>query len=102
MAITTAQDVMTDSVVSVGAESSLLDVLRVFVEENIHGAPVVDQDEQILGVITTSDLLRAQQDEHDTVSTTSMWVSVPPVTRLRPSLINAAARLFALRMHCSA
>ncbi len=67
----TARDVMTDSVVSVSPEASLLDVLRLFVEENIHGAPVVDDNEQLQGVISTSDLLRAQHDEHDATSYTS-------------------------------
>ena len=56
---------MNDSVVSVSPETPLIDVLRVFVDEGIHGAPVVDRDETLLGVITTSDLLRATRDEHE-------------------------------------
>ncbi len=63
-----ARDVMTDSVILVSPESSLDDVLRVFVESNIHGAPVVDGDGQVVGSISTSDLLRAQEDERDTAS----------------------------------
>ncbi len=74
MAITTAASVMTDSVVSVSPESSLLDVLRLFVEENIHGAPVVDDAEEFVGVISTSDLLRAQEEERDTASVTSDYL----------------------------
>ena len=61
----TARSVMTDSVVSVSPETSLAEVLRLFVEEDIHGAPVVD-DGEIIGVVTTSDLLRAEDDERDT------------------------------------
>ncbi len=57
---------MTESVVSVSPESSLLNVLRVFVQEDIHGAPVVDEAGEFVGVISTSDLLRAEVDEHDT------------------------------------
>lgn len=72
--MTTAESVMTDSVVSVSPESSLLDVLRVFVEESIHGAPVVDDDGRLVGVITTSDLLRAQEEEHDTAWATSDYL----------------------------
>ncbi len=56
---------MTDPVVSVGPDSSLPEVLRIFVAENIHGAPVVDDEGQLAGVITTSDLLRAQENERD-------------------------------------
>lgn len=70
---TTVRSVMTDSVVSVSPEASLLDVLRLFVEENIHGAPVIDEDGRLQGVITTSDLLRAQEEEHDTASATSNY-----------------------------
>jgi CBS domain-containing protein len=66
----TAKDVMTDSVVSVGPDSSLREVLQIFVSENIHGAPVVDDEGQLTGVITTSDLLRAQEDERDTALAT--------------------------------
>jgi len=71
MPTTTAQDVMTDSVVSVSPETSLVDVLRLFVEENIHGAPVVDEEGQLQGVISTSDLLRSQDDERNTVTATT-------------------------------
>jgi CBS domain-containing protein len=46
----TARSVMTDSVVSVGSEASLSQVLRLFVEEGIHGAPVVDDDGHLQGV----------------------------------------------------
>ena len=74
MPMPTARAVMTDSVLSVSPEASLLDVLRLFVEENIHGAPVVDESGEFVGVISTSDLLRAQQDEHDTAAVTSDYL----------------------------
>jgi CBS domain-containing protein len=63
----TARSVMTDSVVSVSPDASLLDVLRLFTEEAVHGAPVIGDDGEIKGVITTSDLLRAQDDEQSSV-----------------------------------
>jgi len=69
----TARSVMTDSVVSVSPESPLLDVVRLFVEEGIHGAPVIGEDGQLEGVISSSDLLRAQEDEHDTASSASEY-----------------------------
>jgi len=68
MGMMTARSVMTDSVVSVSPESSLLDLLRLFVEEDIHGVPVVDDGGEFVGVISTSDLLRAEEDEQDTAS----------------------------------
>lgn len=69
-----AQDVMTKSVISVDPEASLLSVLRLFVEEDIHGAPVVDGEGRIVGSVTTSDLLRAQEDEHDTAWASSDYL----------------------------
>jgi len=62
----TARSVMTNSVISVSPETSLLDVLRLFVEEDIHAAPVIGDDGRLVGVISSSDLLRAQESERDT------------------------------------
>src|SRR5512139_319782 len=72
--LTTARSVMTDSVVTVSPEMSLLDVMRLFVEEDIHAAPVVGDDGELVGVISTSDLLRAQEEEHDTASTATDYL----------------------------
>ena len=71
---TTARDVMTDSVISVSPETPLADVLRLFVESNVHGAPVVSDTGDLEGVVTTTDLLRAQEDERDTALSTSDYL----------------------------
>jgi CBS domain-containing protein len=42
----------------------LLYVHRLFVQEEIHGAPVVDDDGTLRGVISSSDLLRAVEEEY--------------------------------------
>ena len=70
----TAEQFMTKSVVSVSPEASLLDVLRLFVEEDIHGAPVIDEAGDLVGVVTTSDLLRAEEEEHDTLIAASDYL----------------------------
>lgn len=72
--LSTARDVMTDSVVTVSPEASLMDVLRLFVEEEIHAAPVIGDDGEIVGVISSTDLLRAQEDEHDTARATTDYL----------------------------
>ena len=83
-----AKSVMTDSVVSVSPEASLLTTLRLFVEEDIHGAPVVDDEGQPVGVITSSDVLRAQHDEVDTAAAEADYLrdsvefSTPDATRI--------------------
>ena len=63
---TTAADLMTRDVVSVGPDTPLLEVYRLFVTEQIHGAPVMDEEERLVGVISSSDLLQAAEDERDT------------------------------------
>jgi CBS domain-containing protein len=70
----TARDVMTRAVVSVGPETPLIDVYRLFVSEQIHGAPVVDDEELLIGVISSSDLLRASDEERDTAISSSDYL----------------------------
>lgn len=62
---TTAADVMQRSVVVLSPEDSLLDAHRLFIEEEIHGAPVVDDEERVIGVLSSTDLLRAVSEEHE-------------------------------------
>ena len=63
--IKTAADVMQRGVISLGPSSSLLDAHRLLVEEEIHGAPVVDEDGSVIGVVSSLDLMRAVAEEHD-------------------------------------
>ena len=60
-----ARDVMQPDVVSVAPEAALLEVHRLFVQEEIGGAPVVDDEGRVLGVISAKDLLRAVQEQYD-------------------------------------
>jgi CBS domain-containing protein len=54
--------------ISVNPETPLLEVHRLFVDEEITGAPVVDETGRLLGVISSVDLLRAVDEEHDAAS----------------------------------
>lgn len=58
-----ARDVMQKHVISVDPDLPVLDAHRLFVEEEIHGAPVVDEAGRLLGVVSTADLIRAVDDE---------------------------------------
>jgi CBS domain-containing protein len=64
----TAVDVMERSVLTLSPEASLLDAHRLFVEEGIHGAPVVDDEGRVVGVVTSTDLLRAVSEEHESAA----------------------------------
>jgi len=62
---TTARDLMQTRVVTVSPDAPLRAVQSVFVEEGIHGAPVVDDEGTVVGVVTSMDLLRAAAEEAD-------------------------------------
>ena len=60
------RDLMEPRVISVDPAMPLLSVHRLFVEEQISGVPVLEDDGTLVGVITGMDLLRAVEDEYDT------------------------------------
>jgi CBS domain-containing protein len=60
-----AGEVMKTDVIAVSPDASLIEVHRLFIEEEISGAPVIDEHGTVLGVISSKDLLRAVQDEYD-------------------------------------
>jgi len=60
--------------ISVNPETPLLEVHRLFVDEEINGAPVVDETGRLLGVISSVDLLRAVEEEHDAASSQSDYL----------------------------
>ncbi len=68
-----ARDVMQTSVISVEPSTPLAQVARVFMEAEIHGAPVVDEAEQLLGVVSVTDLLRAVGEEHEAAGTSAVY-----------------------------
>jgi len=61
-----ARDLMEAHVMKVGPETPIPAVYRLFLEAQISAAPVVDELEQVVGVVTTSDLVRALDEERDT------------------------------------
>jgi CBS domain-containing protein len=58
-----ASDLMQREVITVSPSTPILDVHRLFVEEEIHGAPVVRGDGALCGVVSALDLLRIVRDE---------------------------------------
>ena len=61
----TAADVMQTSIVTVAPHDPLHVVQRLFYEEGIHGAPVIDELGQLQGIITSTDIMRAAAEAHD-------------------------------------
>ena len=60
-----ARDVMERQIITISPETRILDVHRLFVEEEIHGAPVVSEDGVVVGVLSSLDLLRIVHDADD-------------------------------------
>lgn len=61
----TAADVMQTSIVTVSPHDPLYTVQRLFYEEGIHGAPVIDEQGRLRGIISNTDILRAAVEARD-------------------------------------
>jgi CBS domain-containing protein len=69
-----AKNLMEAKPITISPEATLLSVHHLFVEEEIHGAPVVDEnDGRVVGVVSTLDLLRAVQETYESGATTSTY-----------------------------
>jgi CBS domain-containing protein len=61
----TAADVMSRDVVTVYPHTSLIYVAKLMVERRISGVPVVDEEGNLLGVISESDLVRWHDSDEE-------------------------------------
>ncbi len=57
----TAKEIMHKHVVTVDPEMTVQEVTQLFLDRQITGAPVVDEDDKLVGVISQTDLLRYQR-----------------------------------------
>jgi CBS domain-containing protein len=65
VAVKTAKDIMQTQIVSVGLDDPLLSVYRLFADEEISGAPVVDEAGKVVGVVSIRDLIRTAREEQE-------------------------------------
>ncbi|MEO8845241.1 MAG: CBS domain-containing protein [Kofleriaceae bacterium] len=76
-----ANDLMERNVLAVDPQMPILSVYRMFVEQQIHGAPVIDDQGRVMGVISTVDLLRVIRKEvavgRRTRASKSYWCESP-------------------------
>jgi CBS domain-containing protein len=73
--ITTARDVMQTEVLALNESDSLIEAHQFFVRHDITGAPVVDDDGRLVGVVSIRDLLRTQDEDHDVSRTVADYFS---------------------------
>jgi len=51
-------DIMSRKVLTVHPDTEIREAARVMVEEHIHALPVIDENRAVVGIVTTSDILR--------------------------------------------
>ena len=68
---------------TIGPDTPLVDLRRIFVEKRIHGVPVVDREGVLLGVVSSSDLLASALETDDPAQP-------------RPAAVDYLAELFEL------
>jgi CBS domain-containing protein len=71
-----AKDIMNKNVVTVKKNTSVDELGRIFIEKNISGAPVMDEENNIFGIVTENDLVNQNKRLH-----------IPTVVRLFDAFI---------------
>lgn len=57
-----AKDIMTSPVTTLTPGQEIMDAARILLERHINGAPVLDEDGMIVGVLTRDDLITQQKE----------------------------------------
>ena len=60
----TASDIMTKEVITVQEDMTIETLGRIFIEKRISGAPVIDNKEKLVGIVTENDLVRKNSRLH--------------------------------------
>ena len=59
-----ARDIMTAKVITVSPKTTVEDLGRLFIEKGISGAPVIDADNKLYGIVTENDLIKQNKRFH--------------------------------------
>jgi CBS domain-containing protein len=59
-----AKDIMTEAVITVEEKTTLEEFARILIEHQISGAPVVDRDGNLKGIVTENDLINRKTKLH--------------------------------------
>lgn len=59
-----AKDIMTTDVITVSPDMSVEELGRLFIEESISGAPVMDVHNKLVGIVTENDLIKQNKRLH--------------------------------------
>lgn len=72
-----AADIMQTDVVKLHCNAPIDDAVETFEEYSISGAPVVDDAENIVGVLSASDIVRTDHVHHEAIETGSYYRADP-------------------------
>lgn len=59
-----AKDIMKIGVITVQPETTVEELGRLFIDKNINGAPVIDKDGNLYGIVTENDLISQNKELH--------------------------------------
>ncbi len=82
--MTRVRDIMSAAVVTVAPDTSLSRLARVLDEHGISGAPVVDPDGRVLGVVSTTDIAREARYGTNPAGRTAVAVMTHGAVSVRP------------------
>jgi CBS domain-containing protein len=71
----TARTVMTTDVICVTMDTSIYEAIRVLVDNNVTGLPVIDEHRRLVGVVTEKDVLRLLYNVEDHQGTVEDFMS---------------------------
>jgi len=75
-----AKEIMTTDVLSVTKETPITEAVRLLVENDVTGLPVVGKDMTLLGILTEKDVLRLlQADEFEKEATVEDFMTTPAI-----------------------
>jgi nucleotide-binding universal stress UspA family protein/predicted transcriptional regulator len=78
--ITSARDIMETNVIKVSPDTDIITAVKILLENQINGMPVVDGDDRLQGILCQSDLIFQQKE-----------VSMPPVFSLLDGMISLSS-----------
>lgn len=79
--------IMSQNPEKVNQDQNLEDAAQIFLERRIHGIPVVDSNDNIVGIISPADVLRALPNEYDDVVENYLTQNLVPVFMENPITI---------------
>lgn len=84
--VATVREMMTRKVITLSPDMAAVEVAEVLIKNGISGAPVVDEQGRLLGLVSEFDCLRAvassgyEMDSHDAIERVSDLMSREPLT----------------------